>query len=98
MGKLQQLWDELRATDRDDPRRAEIQSEINKVEKWMISKGIKQPGTETKWNTSEQISNRYPWHVDVVFFEDMWMVADLNGKGINYNADKSVHICDECKR
>lgn len=95
LGKLAQLWQDLRESERGSPQRKEIQAEINKVERWMIAKGYKTDG-ETKWNDNEKESNRYPWHVDTIFFEDLWMVKQYNETGVNYNPDKSVHNCVEC--
>lgn len=95
MGKLANLWQELRETSKDSPRRKEIQEEINNIERWMISKKIKKDGI-TKWGDFSEVSIRYPWHVDTVYFDDIWMVDSLNRTGINYNSDKSIHVCSEC--
>lgn len=96
IGKLADLWQNLRDTDFNDPKRADIQEEINKIERYMIKKGWKTDG-ETKWYDNEQsVSVLYPHHSGAVYFEDLYMVADLNGKGINYGSDGSVHVCEDC--
>lgn len=93
MGKLKDLWAELNNTKRGDPKQTELRKEINKIEEWMVSRGIIK--SITVWDDFKTTA-RYPWHVAAVFFDDTWMVGKLNGKGINYNDDHSIHVCDEC--
>ena len=96
MGKLGDLWQQIRDMDFEDPRRVEVQKEINKVEQWMIDKGYKKDGL-TQWGESgSKTSLSYPHHTGFVRFEDIHMVAELNGLGISYNADGSVHVCTNC--
>ncbi len=49
MGKLSDLWEELKTT-QNDVRRRDLQKEITRIEKWMISRDIKEKGTETDWS------------------------------------------------
>lgn len=97
IGKLGELWDQLRATDYNDPKRKEIQEEINKVERYCIAHNYAGFTSETKWYDNDQNNSElYPHHTGAVYFEDLYMVADLNGKGINYGSDGSVHLCEDC--
>lgn len=82
--------------DDDDPRIVEVQKEINSIEEWMIGKGIKKNGI-TQWTKFGKITEIYPHHTGYVRFEDIHMVAELNGLGINYNQDGSIHTCTNCK-
>lgn len=91
MGKLSDLWQEYKSLPRDHPKRKELQSDINKIEEWMIEKGYKTDGV-TQWYDTDAPSTNYPWKSGAVWFEDMWQCADLNGVGINYNYDKSVRV------
>lgn len=93
MGKLADLWQQYNDTPVSDPYRKELQKQINDIETWMIGKGLRKE--ITKWNEGEG-SDIYPWHTGSVRFEDIFMVAGLNGIGINYNRDKSVHVCQQC--
>ena len=96
-GDLAKFWGELKETDYDDPRRLDLQKKINEIEKYCIDQGYEGFTNITNWNNnSNNTSNIYPWHSGVVYFEDNWMIAELNGEGINYNSDKSVHNCNLC--
>ena len=95
MGKLAELWQQIKDMDYDDPRVPEVQKEINDVEEWMITKGYKTDGV-TQWGKFSGNSNEYPHHTGFVRYEDISMIGDLNGLGISYNADGSVHICPKC--
>lgn len=44
MVRLAELWDRHRRMDDSDPRRIEIEREINRVEQWMIDRGYKEDG------------------------------------------------------
>jgi len=70
-------------------RALELQKEINKIEEYCIQKGWLT--SVTKWGNGGDFDN-YPWESGAVYFEDMWQVAELNGEGINYNTDKSIHV------
>ena len=96
MGKLKELWDQLKSLDDDSPLRGDIQKEINKLEEYCISKGFAGFTTITNWNNNKSKSDIYPWHSGAVFASDIWMVGELNGKHLNYNSDNSIHVCDEC--
>ena len=100
MGRLKDLWQELRSV-QESSKRTEIQASINKIEQWMIDNKIGDITEPTNWNQSQSYENdfekrfnnpNYPWNAGVVFMEDIWMVGKLNSAGINYNQDKSVHI------
>lgn len=95
MGKLADLWQQIRDMDDDDPRLPEVQKKINEVEQWMIDKGYKTDGI-TQWGKKSGDSNDYPHHTGFIRFEDIHMVAELNGLDVNYNPDGSVHKCDKC--
>ncbi len=96
MGKLGDLWGQLRGMDIDDPRRQDVQKKINEIEQFMIKKGWKTDGI-TRWTSSiGGTSDIYPWHTGYVKLKDVSMVASLNGKGINYNSDGSIHNCQLC--
>ena len=81
--------------DFDDPRVPEIQKEINSIEEWMIGKGIKKEGL-TQWGMGGGNAINYPHHTGYVKFKDIHLVGELNGLGINYNEDGSVHVCPNC--
>lgn len=92
-GKLAELWGELKETDYDDPKRLDLQKEINKIERYCIDQGYEGFTSITNWNNnSNSTSNIYPWKSGVVYFDDIWMVGSLNGKNIDYNSDGSVHV------
>ena len=76
MGKLKDLWAELRITTLPS-RREELQKEINRIEQYCIDNGYADITELTTWN--QPITNdyetrfdnpRYPDKVGVVFFED----------------------------
>ena len=97
MGKLKELREEREQMNWDDPRRIEVEEEINKTEQWCIDNhpdwGIKL----SKWrNDDGDGSPDYPWHTGYVSIKDIGMVGELNGLNIHYNGDKSVHVCSKC--
>lgn len=96
MGRLADLWAEWRSLDKSDPRRKEVQEEINKVEQYCISHNYAGFTSVTKWYDGGGQSSSYPFHTGAVYLEDIDMVASLNGKGLNFNTDKSVHNCKDC--
>ena len=53
MGKLSDLWAELKTT-QNDVRKRDLQKEITRIEKWMIGNKLKEPGTETNWSKSRK--------------------------------------------
>jgi len=90
MGKLAELRDQLdELSDWTTFEAKELQKEINKIEEWCVEKGFLKG--ITKWGNAGEF-DQYPWNSGAVFFEDIWMVGELNGKGINYNEDKSIHV------
>ena len=104
MGKLKDLWGELRTT-KDSVKRKEIQKNINDIEQWMIDSKIGTITEKTDWsntikyedNFDKRFENpRYPWHTNVVYMEDVWMSASLNGGKGNLTLDKITHKCSEC--
>ncbi len=56
MGKLSDLWAELKTT-QNDVRKRDLQKEITRIEKWMIGNKLKEPGTETNWSKSRKEPN-----------------------------------------
>ena len=51
----------------------------------------------TTWTGGNMGDNElYPWHTGYIEVKDMWMVGSLNGKGLNYNRDKTIHFCENC--
>lgn len=77
MGKLADLHARLRSMDIDDPDRIKVQSDINKIEEWMISKGIKKDGI-TKWHNNKSIvSDSYPHGSGAVFIEDLDQLKEI---------------------
>lgn len=97
MGKLRELRDELDQMEWDDPRRPEIQKKINGIEQWCIDNNKGFVTKLTSWTQSGNGGNpKYPWHTGFVNIRDIGMVASLNGIGINYNSDKSIHNCPDC--
>ena len=95
-GDLGRYWDQLRNMDWDDPRREDVQKNINGIEVYMIKMKWKTDGI-TQWDkSSNKNSQEYPFHTGFVDFGDISMVGKLNGKGINYNSDNSIHNCQLC--
>lgn len=97
LGKLKDLREQWEQMSWDDPRRPEIEKEINKIEQWCIDNN---KGFVTKLTVFGKQNgggnNDYPWHTGFVNLRDIPMVAELNGKGIHYNSDGSVHVCKLC--
>ena len=91
MAKLKDLWADYKSLDRDDPRRIEIQKQINDIEMWCIQKKLPGFTSITKWN-NDSFSDSYPHKSGAVRFEDMWQIAELNGKNINFNKDGTPYI------
>lgn len=94
MGKLAELRDELYELENDNPRVPELQKEINKIEKWCIDNNPDWGVKLSVWGNSS--SKVYPWHSGAVHLDDIYMVASLNGKGINLEHDGTAHLCDNC--
>lgn len=86
----QELFDKLDELSADDPQIPMIQKRINEIERWMIKKGFTKH--ETKWGTFSDKSELYPYETGYVDFSDIHLVGALNGTGLNYNTDKSVHV------
>jgi len=96
MSKLGDLWGQLRGMDIDDPRKIDVQKKINKIERYMINQKWKTDGI-TQWsNSTVGASSIYPWHTGYIKLKDIQMVGGMNGKGINYNSDGSIHNCQLC--
>lgn len=89
-----ELFDKLDELPHDDPQVPGIQKRINEIEQWMIKKGF--ITHTTKWGAFTDKSELYPFHTGYVNFGDISLVGALNGKGINYNMDKSIHNCPIC--
>lgn len=90
----QQLFDKLDELAPDDPQVPGIQKRINEIETWMIKKKfIKHV---TNWGVFSDQSPLYPHHTGYVKFADISLVGALNGKGLNYNSDNSIHNCIMC--
>ena len=97
MGKLRDFRERREQMEWEDPDRIAIEEEINKIEQWCIDNNKGFVTKLTTWTNGLGGDNDlYPWHTGYVDVKDMWMVATLNGKGINYNSDKSVHVCRNC--
>ena len=97
MGKLRDLRERREQMEWDDPDRIAIEEEINKIEQWCIDNNKGFVTKLTTWTNGLGGDNDlYPRHTGYVDVKDMWMVATLNGKGINYNSDKSIHVCRNC--
>jgi len=97
LGKLRDLRERREQMEWDDPNRIAIEEEINNIEQWCIDNNKGFVTKLTTWTNGLGGDNDlYPWHTGYVDVKDMWMVATLNGKGINYNSDKSIHICRNC--
>lgn len=80
----------------DDHDRISIEEEINKIEQWCIDNNNGFVTKLTKWSNNNMANNTYPWHTGYIEVKDTWMVASLNGKGLNYNKDKTIHFCENC--
>ena len=80
----------------DDHDRIKIEEEINKIEQWCIDNNNGFVTKLTKWSNNNMANNTYPWHTGYIEVKDIWMVASLNGKGLNYNKDKTIHFCENC--
>ena len=97
MGKLRDLRERREQMEWDDPNRIAIEEEINKIEQWCIDNNKGFVTKLTTWTNGLGGDNDlYPWHTGYIDVKNMWMVSTLNGKGINYNSDKSVHVCRNC--
>ena len=97
MGKLRDLRERREQMEWDDPNRIALEEEINKIEQWCIDNNKGFVTKLTTWTNGLGGDNDlYPWHTGYIDVKDMWMVSTLNGKGINYNSDKSVHVCRNC--
>jgi len=97
MGKLLELRASREQMEWDHPDRLKTEQEINKIEQWCIDSGKGFVKKLTTWNNGFTNANKlYPFHTGYVHIKDMWMVASLNGIGINYNIDHSVHVCELC--
>lgn len=94
---LKECKEKLKTLKFDDPQRAVVLKEKERIEQWMIKKGYKK---EFKYELRTESSHEdpvYPWHVAGIWVKDIWMISDLNGKGINYEKSGEVHICAKCK-
>ena len=97
MGKLRDLRERREQMEWDDPNRIAIEEEINNIEQWCIDNNKGFVTKLTTWTNGLGGDNDlYPWHTGYIDVKDMWMVSTLNGKGINYNSDKSIHVCRNC--
>ncbi len=96
MGKLRDLRDRREQMEWDDHDRISIEEEINKIEQWCIDNNNGFVTKLTKWSNNNMANNTYPWHTGYIEVKDTWMVASLNGKGLNYNKDKTIHFCENC--
>ena len=86
----QQLFDKLDELSPDDPQVSGIQKRINEIERWMIKKKFIKH--ETKWGVFINKSSLYPYETGYVMFDDIKLVGSLNGKGLNYNIDGTIHV------
>ena len=96
MGKLRDLRERREQMEWDDHDRIKIEEEINKIEQWCIDNNNGFVTKLTKWSNNNMENNTYPWHTGYIEVKDTWMVASLNGKGLNYNKDKTIHFCENC--
>jgi predicted phosphatase len=96
LGKLRDLRDRREQMEWDDHDRISIEEEINKIEQWCIDNNNGFVTKLTKWSNNNMANNTYPWHTGYIEVKDTWMVASLNGKGLNYNKDKTIHFCENC--
>jgi hypothetical protein len=96
LGKLRDLRDRRDQMEWDDHDRISIEEEINKIEQWCIDNNNGFVTKLTKWSNNNMANNTYPWHTGYIEVKDIWMVASLNGKGLNYNKDKTIHFCENC--
>jgi len=90
----QELFAKLDDLPADDPQIQKIQKRINEIEEWMIKKEfIKHI---TRFGDFTDQSSLYPWHTGFINFADIHLVGILNGKGLNYNKDNTIHNCNLC--
>lgn len=94
---LQECKEKLKVLKFDDPERKKVLKEKERIIQWMIKKGYKKEFKYGLKMSSFHEDPMYPWHVGGIWCEDRWMVADLNGKGINYELSREVHMCTKCK-
>lgn len=68
--KLKELWAEYKTLEPSDPRRKELQKEINRMEEWCISRGYE--GFKiTRFNDNEGVdSKNYPQDSGAIWFGD----------------------------
>lgn len=90
----QELFNKLDDLPVDDPQIPKIQKRINEIEEWMIKKEfIKHI---TRFGDFTDQSELYPYKTGYVNFTDIQLVGVLNGKGLNYNKDNTIHNCKKC--
>lgn len=86
----QELFDKLDELPHNDPQIPGIQKRINEIEQWMIKK--KYIKHITNWGAFSNKSSLYPYTTGFIDFDDIKLVGSLNGKGLNYNIDGSIHV------
>jgi len=85
-GDLKRFWVELKGMDKSDPRRAGLQKDINRIEKWMIESGKFPDMKITNWSegfSGNMTSLLYPYGTGCVWFNDIFMLKEYNSKGFN---------------
>ena len=93
MGRIRELKEELEQLPFNDPRIPILRKKINEMEQWCIENKPEWGVTLTKWTDCGVGNNEdYPWNTGYVYIGDIEMVGSLNGTGINYNSDGSVHV------
>lgn len=81
MGRLKELWAELRSLDKNDPRREEVQKRINETEQFCIDHGYAGFTSITKWNNGKVVSDEYPQNTGYVYLEDIDKVYKMEDGG-----------------
>lgn len=61
----------------DNPERKLVQEKINKIEAWMIQKGIKKDGLTIWRNHNSIVSDSYPTNSGAVYIEDLEQLKEI---------------------
>jgi len=90
----QELFAKLDDLPADSPQIPKTQKRINEIEEWMIKQGfIKHI---TRFGDFTDQSSLYPYKTGFIDFNDVKLIGSLNGKGLNYNKDNTIHNCNLC--
>lgn len=73
-GDLGRFWNQLKGMDKNDPRRSELQSSINRIEQWMKDSGKFPEMRLTDWTKGYNGSSKSPLYPDktgYIWYDDI---------------------------